>query len=220
MEKVPPASMEDNLVSTNVTLELKKDKITGHVVRRFVGESKNFFLNLYNGIPADMRKKLITRLLEMEGSNTEASKIETSDFSNRDIPIELKGDIEITNTVTSADNLIYTHIDFFPSAILNFIPDEERQTPFDLGRVFISIDEITLELPPGTGVKKLPEAFNFTFQENTIQANYHYENNKVVLLKKLELNSPVIYPQDFAKWKGFLTQIKTYNRNSITLVKE
>jgi transglutaminase-like putative cysteine protease len=216
VELVPQSSPEENSMSTKAKLSLNGDKITGHVTITFDGEAKNFFHYVYNSIPASKRKDFINRLVE-PGNNTDATNVKTSDFKNRDIPIVLEGDVEISNQVTKVDDECYTSIDFFPATITSFIPSEDRQNPLDMDHIFIASDEVVLELPVKATAKVLPESFQSEFNKNKIEASYTADKNKIILKKKLQLNSPVIYTTDFAGWKSFLNKIREFNRNNITI---
>jgi transglutaminase-like putative cysteine protease len=217
VENVPMPAMDENLLSTKADFVLKGDKISGHVKLTFDGEAKNYFHNLYNSIPADKRKNFITSMVELGSNNAEAANVKTSDFKNRDIPLVIEGDVEISNRVTKVDKVCYTSIDFFPATIVNVSPDEERQNPYDLDNVFVAKDEVTLELPAGTKAQSLPQKFQASFQTNTMEAVYTTTPKSVVLKKTLLLNSPVIYKTDFETWKSFVSKIKEFNRNNITL---
>ncbi len=217
VEQVPLPSIEDNRILTRANLQLKGNKITGHVTLTFDGTSNNFFHYIYNNIPSNKRKEFINRLIELNNNNTEVSNVKTSDFTNRDIPITLEGDVEISNQVTLVDSICYTSIDFFPGSITGFIPDAERQNPIDIDNVFIVKDEVTLELPSKAKVKFLPPVFQSSFKENVVDASYSASGNKVVLKKKFQLNSPVIATADFDAWKSFLNKIKDFNRKNLTI---
>jgi hypothetical protein len=43
------------------------------------------------------------------------------------------------------------------------------------------------------------------------------QGNKILLTKKMEFNSPVIYNADFAAYKKFIASIKAFNSNNITI---
>jgi hypothetical protein len=217
VENVPAPALDENLLFTKASLNLKGNKIAGHVALTFEGEAKNYFHNLYNSIPADKRKTFIRTMVELGSNNAEATNVKTSDFKNRDIPLVIEGDIEISNQVTEVDKICYTSIDFVPSSIVNVSPDADRQNPFDLDNVFVSKDEITLQLPANAKPKSMPAKFQAAFQSNNMEADYTASGNNVVLKKTFRLNSPVIYKADFESWKTFVAKIKEFNRNNITI---
>ncbi len=217
VENVPAPAMDENLMATKANFVLKGDKIVGHVSLTFDGEAKNYFHNLYNGIPADKRKTFIQNMVELGSNNADATNVKTSDFKNRDIPLVLEGDVEISNKVTMVDKTCYTGIDFFPANIVNVFPDADRENPYDLDNVFVAKDEVTLELPTGAKVESLPAKFDAGFKTNSMTATYTSTGKAVVLKKTFLLNSPVIYKADFEEWKSFVNKIKEFNRNNITI---
>jgi transglutaminase-like putative cysteine protease len=217
VEMVPAATMEENQMKTKADLALNGNKITGHVTMTFDGEAKNFFHYIYNNIPSNKRKDFINRLVELNNNNTEATNLKTSDFKNRDIPLVIEADIEISNQVTMVDNLCYTNIDFFPATITDYIPDEERQNPIDIDHVFIASDEVSFEIPAKAKTKSVPPAFQSAFNSNSMEASYTVTNNKIVLKKKMQLNSPVIQKADFTGWKEFLNKIREFDRHNLSI---
>ena len=217
VEIVPLPGLDENQIVTKATLALKGDKITGHVKISFDGESRSFFHYIYNAIPASKRKEFINHMVELNNSNAEVTNVKTSDFKNRDVPIVLEADIEISNQVTKAGNQLYTSIDFFPETITGFIPAENRQNPVDLDNVFMSIDEITLDLPSSVKPGVLPKNFQATFSKNSMEAVYSSTPTKITLKKKFQLGTPVIYPEEFTGWKEYLSKIREFNRQNMTL---
>ena len=217
VEKVPAATMDENLMQTKANLSLKGNKLVGHVSMTFDGEAKNFFHYIYNSIASNKRKEFINRLVELNNNNTEATNIKTSDFKNRDIPLVIEADIEISNQVTVVDNLCYTTIDFFPATITRFIPEDDRQNPIDIDHVFIVKDEVNFEIPAKAKTHSVPPAFTSAFNNNSIEASYTVTNNKIILKKQMQLNSPVIQKSDFIGWKDFLNKIREFDRNNLAI---
>ncbi len=217
LEKVPLPKPDENKIKTVAKLKMDGDKIVGRVTLTYTGEGKNFFHNVYNNIPSNKRKELITRLVELNNTNSEASNVKTSDFKNRDIDIVIEGDIEISNQITVVDNNNYTNIDFFPGAIVGFIPGEDRQNPIDIDAVFVIQDDITLELPKNTKIVNLPPQLEANYEQNIIKVAYQQQGNSIVLNKHIQLFSPIIKTKEFEPWKKFINKIKEYNRNSLNI---
>jgi transglutaminase-like putative cysteine protease len=216
-ETVPAAVVADNRIDTKASLKIKEDLVTGHIAITFDGEAKNYFHNIYNAIPSPKRKDFINGLLELSNRNTKVLNVKTSDFKNRDIPILLEADIEVSNHITKVDSLLYTSIDFFPESISGYVPDEKRQTPVDFDNVFLATDNITLELPVNTKPATLPQSFTASFKESNMDAAYNVQGNKIVLTKKMAFGTPIIYKTDFEAYKKFIAGIKDYNTNNITI---
>lgn len=217
LEHVPAATVEDNQVATVAHLQLSGDKITGHVTMTFNGATKNLFHYIYNNIPSEKRKDFIKSLVELQDNNSEASNIKTSDFKNRDIALVLEGDVSIGDRVTRVDSVSYLGIDFFPATLKHFLPEEDRQSPMDIGTVYLNSDEVTLEIPSGARAKYLPESFHSAFNDDNIAASYVENGHSIVMHQTVKLNSPVIKPGEFAGWKDFVNKIRQFNRNNISI---
>lgn len=217
VETVPASTIEENAVSTKASLTLDDDKITGHVTLTFNGASRGLFHYIYNNIPADKRKEFTRTLVELSNKNAEGTHIKTSDFSNRDIPITIEGDIEINNQVTLVDNVYYTAIDFFPGTLTSFIPDKERQNPIDMDEVYVDRAEVTLQLPAGAKPEATPKPLVDSFKANSINASYAIKGNTITLTKNMQLATPVIYPTDFTAWNTFIDKIRAFNRSNVSV---
>jgi len=217
VETVPVAPPEQNQATTTAKLTLDDDKITGHVTLTFNGDSRNLFHYIYNNIPADKRKDFTKGLVELANKNAEAMHIKTSDFANRDIPITIEGDVEISNQVTLVDNVSYTGIDFFPGTLTDFIPGKDRQNPIDFDGTFVDNSQVTLSLPAGSKVDAMPKPFQSAFKNNSLNASYAVNGNTILLTKKMQLVSPVIYPSEFAGWNDFINKIREFNRSNISI---
>lgn len=216
-ETVPPTTIDENYVSTSAKLSLDDDVLTGHVTLTFNGASRGLFHYIYNNIPTDKRKQFTRTLVELGNPNAEATHIKTSDFNNRDIPITIEGDVEIGNHVTLVDNVYYTGIDFFPGTLTSFIPDKERQNPIDMDEVYIDKADVTLQLPANAKAEALPKPLNVAFKNDSLSANYTLKGNTIVLSKKMQLASPVIYPAEFDAWRDYINKIRLFNRSNVSI---
>jgi hypothetical protein len=218
LETVPQENMENDKINTVSNLAIDGDKLTGHMTVTFDGESRHLFHYIYNNVPVDKRKDFVSSLLQVSGDNTETSNIKTSDFTNREIPITIEGDIEVSNQITEIDKNIYTTIDFFPRNIMGFLPGENRKSPIDLGNAFVATDKITLKLPASAKPGSMPKKFTANFNKNQVDAEYAFNSGQVTLQKKTVMASPVILPADFDAWKKFVNSIKEFNRSSISII--
>lgn len=217
IETVPEAKPEDNKQSTIATFVLHDDKLSGHVKVSFEGETGSLFHYIYNTIPSNRKKDFINSLVQLNNKNAEVSNIRTSDFKNRDSAIVIEGDVDLNEQVTVVENRYYTNIDFFPGTITSFIPDDDRKTPIDMNTVYVSADQISLQLPAGAKPVSLPKAFTSTFQQNSMNASYEAQDNKIVLRKNMLINTAVINRSDFNEWKDFLNKIKAFNKSNLSV---
>src|ERR1700741_3165378 len=116
---------------------------------------KIIFHHFYHDPPADKKKKMIQRFLEFGNKNLVAANVKTSDLNNREIPVVIEGDIDLSNYVITEDKEIYVGIDFFPEDLRGIIPDKNRQQDYELHSSYVSVDETELVLPVGYKVISL-----------------------------------------------------------------
>jgi hypothetical protein len=219
VKKVPVMDKEKSKIFTQTNFQLKDSILKGHVKVTLTGEQRTSFHQYYHDLPADNRKKLIQRFLEFGNKNLVVSNIKTSDLSNREIPVMIEGDIDLSNYVISEDKEVYVGIDFFPENLKSYIPDKDRQQDYNLSSSFIAEDETELILPAAYKVVSLPGSINEQATDYAAHGSYSAKDNKVIFKKTLSLNTGRIRKEDFENWKSFVKKLKDFNSNLILVKK-
>jgi hypothetical protein len=183
------------------------------------GEERTGFHQYYHDLANDEKKRLIRRFLEFGNKNLIVSNVKTSDLSNREIPVVIEGDIDLSNYIITEDKEIYVGIDFFPEDLRGIIPDEKRQQDFALHSAYIAEDETELVLPAGYKVGSLPAPLSIKSDDYSVNASYSNSNNKILFKKSLSFNNGRIRRSDFQNWKEFTTKLKDFNSNLLLIKK-
>ena len=219
VKKVPMMDKEKSKIFTQTTFQLRDSILKGHVKVTLTGEQRTSFHQYYHDLPSDDRKKLIQRFLEFGNKNLAVSNVKTSDLNDREIPVIIEGDIDLSNYVISEDKEVYVGIDFFPENLKSYIPDKNRQQDFALYSSFVAQDETELILPAGYKVASLPGTINEQANDYGINASYTAKDNKVIFKKTLSFNTGRIHKEDFENWKSFVKKLKDFNSNLILVKK-
>jgi transglutaminase-like putative cysteine protease len=219
IKKVPLMDKDKSKVLTQTSFQLQDNKLKGHVKATLSGEQRTSFHQYYHDLPADDKKKLIRRFLEFGNKNLVVSNVKTSDLNNREIPVVIEGDIDLSNYVITEDKEIYVGIDFFPEDLRGYIPDKDRQGDYSLPSSYISQDETELLLPAGYTVASLPATINEKAEDYEVNASYSSKDNKVIFKKVFSLNNDRIRKADFENWKAFTKKLKDFNSNLILIKK-
>ncbi|MBP8244900.1 MAG: transglutaminase domain-containing protein, partial [Chitinophagaceae bacterium] len=156
VKKVPLMDIEKSKLLTQTSFQLKDNVLKGHVKATLTGEQRTRFHQYYHDLPTHDKKKVIQRFLEFGNKNLVVTNVKTSDLNNREIPVVVEGDIDLTNYIITEDKEIYLGIDFFPEDLRGLIPDKDRQQDYALSSGYISQDETELILPAGYKVASLP----------------------------------------------------------------
>jgi hypothetical protein len=157
--------------------------------------------------------------LEFGNNNLVVNNISTSDLDNREIPVVLEGDIDLSNSVILDEKDIYVGIDFFPENLKNYIPDKNRQHDYVFQSNYVSEDETELIFPAHYKITSLPETINEKSDDYAVTGSYTAKANKITFKKTLSFNSGRIRKEDFNNWTAFIRKLKDFNSNLIVVQK-
>lgn len=219
VKKVPLLDKERNKILTQTTFQLKDNVLKGHVKATLTGEQRTGFHQYYHDLPNDDKKKMIQKFLEFGNQNLVVSNVKTSDLNNREIPVVIEGDIDLSNYVITEDKEIYVGIDFFPEDMRGIIPDKDRQQDYELSSSYVSVDETELILPAGYKVASFPAAIDEKHPDYEVSGSYTVKDNKVIFKKQLAFTTGRIRKADFDNWKNFTKKLKDFNSNLIMINK-
>lgn len=219
VKKVPVQDKEKSKILTQTIFKLENNILKGHVKVTLTGEQRTNFHQYYHELPTDEKKKLIQRFLEFGNRNLVVANVKTSDLNNREIPVVVEGDIDLSNYVITEDKEIYLGIDFFPEDLRGLAPDKNRQQDYSLHSAYVSQDETELILPAGYKVVSLPAAINEKAEDYEVNGSYSSKDNKVIFKKILSFNTGRIRKADFENWKTFAKKLKDFNSNLIFIKK-
>ncbi|MBK6827344.1 MAG: transglutaminase domain-containing protein [Chitinophagaceae bacterium] len=219
VKKVPVMDIEKSKLLTQTSFQLKDNVLKGHVKATLTGEQRTRFHQYYHDLPTHDKKKVIQRFLELGHKNLVVTNVKTSDLNNREIPVVVEGDIDLSNYIITEDKEIYLGIDFFPEDLRGLIPDKDRQQDYALSSGYISQDETELMLPAGYKVASLPAPIDEKNADYAVTAAYSSKDNKITFKKTLSFPTGRIRKADFENWKKFADKLKDFNSTLILIKK-
>jgi Transglutaminase-like superfamily/Domain of Unknown Function with PDB structure (DUF3857) len=217
--KVPVTDKAQNKILTQASFMLQENILKGHLKITFSGEERTGFHQFYQELPTDRKKEFLQDVLQFGNDNLVAANVKTSDLNNREIPIVIEGDIDLSNNVIRDDKEIYAGIDFFPRKLFAFMPDEKRMASYEFNSIYTIEDEIELNIP-GYKVKDLPEAMNQQTTDYGFSGSYTSQTGKIVLKKQLSINTGTVKKNDFTNWSDFLKKLRDFNNNIVVVEKD
>lgn len=219
VQKVPVADMSQNKIFTQASFSLIDNILKGHLKLTLTGEERTNFHQYFQELPTDRKKEALQKLLELGNDNIEVANVKTSDLTNREIPVVIEGDVDLSNNIIRDDKEVYAGIDFFPHKLTSFIPDAKRINPYEFNSIYTAEDEIELSVP-GYKVKDLPEAFDEQANDYGFKGSYTQSGDKIILKKALSIKTGTVKNGDFDKWKSFLKKLKDFNNNIVMVEKD
>jgi hypothetical protein len=216
--KVPEASAAENIISTKADFVLNNTGLKGKAKVLITGNNRTAFHQSYQLLPSTTKKEFLNDYLEFGNDNLLATNIKTSDLNNRDLPVTIEGDIDLSNTVNTISGNQYVGIDFFPKTLDRFIPDEKRVEGYDLDDVLSFEDELSLSIPADKKFTDKPDDMEIMQKGYEFKGTYTIVGNKIILKKSLKLKNNIIEKKDLAEWTKFIESIKEFNKYFISII--
>jgi hypothetical protein len=183
----------------------------------FLGESRASFLYNYNTIKNDKKDDALKWYLNSRDKNCSVSNIKTSDLLNRDQKLTLNYDVAIANHISSFDNEIYIDLNYDKEyASFDF---KERKTDFILD--YKSFDDIviTLQIPEGYKVSKVPNNIAIKTDDYSITMNYEVKGTTLKYTKQFLFKNGIIKSAKFDEWKNHYAEIQKNYAEQVVLTK-
>jgi hypothetical protein len=215
--KVPEVTAADNLISTKADFVLADNILKGKAKVLVTGTSRTEFHQSYQELPSTSKKDYLNDYLEFGNDNLIAANVKTSDLNNRDLPITIEGDIDLSNTVNTISGNKYVGIDFFPKTLDRLVPDEKRTKGYDINDIVKFDDELTLTIPADKKFIDKPEDLIINEDGYEFKGTYTVTGNKIILKKVLLLKKNIIDKKDLKAWGRFIDSIKEFNKYFLSI---
>ena len=217
IKQVPAANAKDHSIVTRADFNLSGDVLSGKVKVVFNGNERTTFHQVFQDMPVTSQEEFLNGLMEFGNDNMQASKIKTSDLQNRELPVQVEGEVDLSNNVNTISGDKYISLDFFPKTLERYMPDEKRTRGYDFDYVLTYDDEISLTIPADKKFADIPEKLELNSEGYSFTGAYTHSSNKLLLKKTLTIKNNIIKTKDFDSWKKFLEQIKEFTRYLITV---
>lgn len=220
VKEVPLTTGKEHKVSTRADLALSNETLSGKVKVVLTGNERTDFHQAYQSLPLNLQEEFLNNYLEFGNSNVQAANIKTSDLKDRELPVTIEGDVDLTNYVNSISGDKYISIDFFPKTLERYMPDEKRVNGYDFDYVLSYDDDISLTVPADKIFVDVPGKLDMNYNGYEFKGEYTVSGNKITLKKSLTIKNSVIKVTDFENWKKFLEAIKEFNKYFLSVTKK
>jgi hypothetical protein len=219
VKQVPVSAATEHKVQTKADFILNDNVLNGKLKVTLTGNERTDFHQEYQLLSATVREEYLSDYLEFD-NNMEVTNVKTSDLNNREIPVVMEGDVQVTNSVHTISDDKYIAIDFFPKTLGRYLPDEKRKSGYDLDYVLTYEDELSLTIGADSKFADVPDPLELNTAGYRFSGTYTVTGNKIMLKKVLEIKNSVIKKSDFKQWTEFLTAIKNFNKYFIDITKK
>jgi hypothetical protein len=217
---VPMSAADENKMVTKADFTLKGDVLNGKATLMFYGNQRTAFHQSYQNLPSRDQKEFIKDYLKFGSDNIIVNNIAKSDMNNREIPVKLDAEIDLSNHVSNISADKYVGLDFFPKSLERYIPDENRVSGYDLNKIIKFEDEISLTIPADKKFVDKPDDLVVSNEMYDFSGTYTITGNKITLKKMLSLKTAIINKKDFTNWTSFVNSIKEFNNYLLTVTQK
>lgn len=218
IEKVPSSISEVNKEIFIAKLSIDGDKLKGSCYKEFIGESRTQFLDIYQSFENNDKGETLEKYVSRSDKNIEVSAIKTSDLKNRDQKLTLDYNVLVANKVSSFENEIYIDLEYMNEYKKFELKDRKTDYQFRFKTNYES--NVTLEVPNGYKVTKLPENLSVEEKDFSAQITFQQVGNAIVYKKMFNFKNAVIKTNDIAKWNVFNKNLNAVYNQQITLIKQ
>ncbi len=217
IDKIPVEVAASNMEKCTINYTLDNETLKGTVKMEFMGESRASFLYNYNSIKNDKKEDALKWYLNSRDKNCVVSNIKTSDLLNRDQKVVLNYDVTIANHISSFDNEIYIDLNYDKE--YSSFDFKDRKTDFILDYKSLDDITITLQIPKGYSVSKVPGNIDIATEDYTISMRYEVKENLITYTKKFLFKNGRIRSSKFEEWKKHFAEIQKNYNEQVVLIK-
>ena len=206
-------AIEDNMMMVKISDDLI---VEGLIRTKYENLNALNFRKNYNHIKEE---ELIKDYEENNNIETEEFKILNQEDIYKDIVRNVKFSSE--DLIEQIGNKLYIEPNLFLTKRENPFKLAERKYPVDFATAWRDINRVSIEIPEGYTVEKLPESLAIALPNNLGVFKYQVSQNgnKVKSLSILEFNSAMIPSEYYAYLKDFYSKLVKKQTEKIVLIK-
>ena len=218
IEKIPSTNSNANKEIFRANLSIEGEQLKGSCYKEFIGESRTQFLDIYQSFENNEKGETLEKYLSRSDKNIEVGGIKTSDLKNRDQKLTLDYTVSVANKVSSFENEMYIDLEYMNEYKKFELKDRKTDYQFSYKTNYES--NVSVNIPAGYKVTKLPENLSIEEKDFSVQITYQQIGNTIVYKKSFNFKNAVIKANDILKWNGFNKNLNTTYNQQIILVKQ
>lgn len=214
IEKVPATTSDFNKETYSASFKIENEKLVGKCHKKYNGESRTQFHQIYNTFESDKKQQALQNYLSENDKNQLVTEVKTSDLKNREEMLTIDYNLAIANKVSNFDKEWYIDLGFMDEYKGFDLKERTVDYVFDFKKNYES--NVTLEIPQGLKVTKIPENISYSDENCAISIVFEKTANAIVYKKLFNFKNGVIRSKDLKKWNEFIVKLnKIYNQQIV-----
>lgn len=215
IDSIPVFPIERNTTEYKYRLKLDKDKLNGSASHVYTGENRIGLYNLIQSIPSDKRSIVLNRIAGASSYNFKVKDLFSSSFIDRDIPLSMTYNVEISNQVIKDKNY-YVNLNF-DRKYENDLIDTNRFTDIDLDGKSIENYSIELAIDQNMKIIHLPSPIRIDNEDFSIYLEYKQIDDKLMLFKKYIIKTGFIHKRNFQVWNDAIKKLDLFYNDFVII---
>ncbi|MBK8626273.1 MAG: DUF3857 domain-containing protein [Saprospiraceae bacterium] len=213
--KVPVVTPLENLRKESIKLTLDKTTIKGDGNLSLHGINRSDFLNNIGDAAKNNRLEIIKSLVIKGNNKFQLKEYKEKNVEDRDLPYIVDYKFTLENYVVSAANEYYLSM-FFSKPFEQNTIKKDREAKYEFDFLYQKDFSVSLALPPGMKVKKLPKDISVNNALMAYSIKYRLEDDVLKLDFIIENKKLLLEPSDFELWNTNMQNLKSiYNENIV-----
>lgn len=213
--KVPVVTPIENLRKESIQLTLDKSTLKGVGNLSLHGIYRSDFLNNIGDAAKNNRLEIIKSLVIKGNNKFQLKEYKEQNVENRDLPYIVDYQFNLENYVVSAANEYYLSM-FLSKPFEQNVINKDREAKYEFDFLYQKDFSVSMKLPPGMKVKKLPEDISADNALMAYNVKYRLEDNLLKLDFMVENKKLLLEPSDFELWNTNMQNLKSiYNENIV-----
>jgi transglutaminase-like putative cysteine protease len=213
--KVPVVTPMENLRKESIQLTLDKSTLKGVGNLSLHGIYRSDFLNNIGDAAKNNRLEIIKSLVIKGNNKFQLKEYKEQNVENRDLPYIVDYQFNLENYVVSAANEYYLSM-FLSKPFEQNVINKDREAKYEFDFLYQKDFSVSMKLPPGMKVKKLPEDISADNALMAYNVKYRLEDNLLKLDFMVENKKLLLEPSDFELWNTNMQNLKSiYNENIV-----
>lgn len=193
----------------------------GAITGKLNGQYSDYCGYVFRENDAKMANESLTEAIEKRYIGTEINEYNFTNKNGSDQPILETYSFRNSNSVEIIGNKMYFSPMLFLGVSENPFKQEVREYPIDFSYPIQSKYIITIAIPDGYAIEKLPESATIPMVNNIGSLKYTLTNKEkqLQLLVTLDINSAVIPPDYYPELKSFFAEVVKKQTEKVVLKK-
>lgn len=218
-QTVPIIDKDKNKRYDSIAISIKGNTVVGKGKVVLDGYSKLELVHPLISKTGDKEKEILTGYLEKGNNKFFLQNYEVKDMSDRDKPLIFNYEFKVEDYVKTIGGEIYLNLNLDKLLHNSDIDTATRKLPIERDYKYADKFVVVLDIPVGYKVNYVPSNAKYTNDLFGFSLNYLVKGNKIILTRKVDINTLMVEKPSFNAWNDMITELSKAYKEVIVFKK-